>query len=314
MDEQRQVGWFTEEDLAPSQEPRRVVINGRCQLLMSGPDRVVLVLGVPVAHYLEGDQAGAAHAMVSLVDLGHAQQNEVAQAFSCSDRSVRRYQRRFEEGGLAALGRPDGYPVGRPRLKASRIRLVERFKAEGHSNRQIALRLGVDEKAIRKLLKRLGWQGEGPQQPPLPGLETADPKVSGWVPDTTARVLEDQAVEGISGDGGVALGADPKLSASDVGEAFAFSLDTDPRHRVLDRMLACKGLIADALPIFAPGQAVPGAGVLLAVPAILASGVLECATEVYGSLGPAPPIATLSRGSHLLRSRRRSLSMACGPR
>ena len=38
---------------------------------------------------------------------------------------------------------------------------------------------------------------------------------------------------------------------------------------------------------FRPGTAVAGAGVLLAMPALVASGVIECAREVYGNIGPA---------------------------
>ena len=39
--------------------------------------------------------------------------------------------------------------------------------------------------------------------------------------------------------------------------------------------------------MFRPGSRVPDAGVLLAIPALLASGALDCAREVYGSIGPA---------------------------
>jgi hypothetical protein len=51
--------------------------------------------------------------------------------------------------------------------------------------------------------------------------------------------------------------------------------------------MACVGLLDDATPLFRPGTAIPGAGVLLAMPALVASGVIECAREVYGSIGPA---------------------------
>jgi len=47
---------------------------------------------------------------VSLVDQGFAEQSDIAKAFGCSARTVRRHQRRFEEGGLAALGRSGGLP------------------------------------------------------------------------------------------------------------------------------------------------------------------------------------------------------------
>lgn len=46
------------------------------------------------------------------------------------------------------------------------------------------------------------------------------------------------------------------------------------------------GLLDDAAPLFRAGSRVPGAGVLLAIPVILETGVLDSAREVYGSIGP----------------------------
>jgi hypothetical protein len=90
-------------------------INERCVLRTQDGYRVVFVSGIPLAHYAVGDSMSEAHAMVNLVDQGWANQNEVAKAFGCSERTLRRHQRRFEEGGLPALGRGSGYPRGRAR-------------------------------------------------------------------------------------------------------------------------------------------------------------------------------------------------------
>lgn len=65
------------------------------------------------------------------------------------------------------------------------------------------------------------------------------------------------------------------------------SADTDPADRRGDRLLAYLGLLEDAPPLFGSGRDVPRAGVLLALPALIASGVFECAQATYGSLGPA---------------------------
>ena len=67
----------------------------------------------------------------------------------------------------------------------------------------------------------------------------------------------------------------------------AVSFDRDPSDRSVDRAMAALGRLEDAAPMFRNGQRVPGAGVLLAVPALVASGVLEAAREVYKSLSPA---------------------------
>src|SRR5437762_1516224 len=65
------------------------------------------------------------------------------------------------------------------------------------------------------------------------------------------------------------------------------SLDANPLDRSMDRLLAAMGLLYDAVPVFAPTQNLPRAGVLLAIPALVASGLLSMAEKIYGSLGPA---------------------------
>jgi transposase len=77
---------------------------------------------------------------------------EVARAFTRSVRSVRRYQRRYAQGGMTALGREEGWRRGRRRISGKRLRSIDVLKSQGMSNRAIAHRLGVTEKAIRKLV------------------------------------------------------------------------------------------------------------------------------------------------------------------
>lgn len=124
-----------------------------------------------LAEYAATDSLAEAHAMVSLVDQGWANQVEVARTFNCSTRTVRRNQRRFEESGLAALGQPRGYPRGRSRVTGSRRRLVPQLQRTGCSQREIAWRVGVGENAVRKLLRRLGWKANPPIQTELSFLD-----------------------------------------------------------------------------------------------------------------------------------------------
>ena len=95
----------TSYDLFPEawNPPDTLVINDRCLIRTQDGHRVVIVSGVVLAHYALGDRMAEAHAMVSLVEQGWADQNDVARVFGCSARTVRRDQRRFENGGLAAL-------------------------------------------------------------------------------------------------------------------------------------------------------------------------------------------------------------------
>jgi len=231
------------------------VINARCMVRTQDRHRVVIVSGMILAQYAVSDAMSEAHAMVSLIEQGWADQNDVAQAFGHAVRTVRRHQRRFEDGGLAALGHGGGYPKGRRRLRKARHRLIHQLKTEGHSNREIARRTGVSEMAIRKSLRRMGWKERAlePALLPLEGAETAN----------------------------------PNLSAFSAASGVVRSMDPDPADRRGDRLLAYLGLLEDATPLFRSGSGIPRAGVLLALPALIAGGVFECARKIYGSLEPS---------------------------
>ena len=265
------------QDLFPNvRNPKNIrVINERCLIRSQDDYSVVIVSGVVQSQYASTDHMAEAYAMVSLVEQGWADQIQVARAFGCSVRTVRRHQRRFEEGGLAALGHGSGYPEGRRRLAGARTQLIQRLKADGHSNREIARRVGVSEMAIRKMLRRLGWQEPSAEPMPLPldlG-QNANPKVS-----TPATVQSPQ--EPIQT-------ANPSSQVIGSTTALAATCDTDPMNRSGDRLMACLGLLEDAAPLFGSQTKVPRAGVLLALSPLVRSGVFACAQQTYGSLGPA---------------------------
>ncbi|NIR30861.1 MAG: hypothetical protein GWN84_16405, partial [Gammaproteobacteria bacterium] len=65
------------------------------------------------------------------------------------------------------------------------------------------------------------------------------------------------------------------------------SRDRDASDRSFDRQLAAWGLLDDAAPLFRDGSQIPGAGVLLALPSLLESGLLLIARKLYGGIGPA---------------------------
>jgi len=133
--------------------------------------------------------------------------------------------------------------------------LVQQLKAQGHSQREIARRIGVTENAVRKLLRRLGWKAPAPIQAELPFADKAS--------------------------------AHPNLSAFCPAERLVLSRDADPADRRSDRLLARLGLLEDAPPLFGPAADLARAGVLLALPVLVGSGVFACAQEIYGRLGPA---------------------------
>jgi transposase len=272
----------TQEALAlPSPAPSNtVVINARCSLRIEADQRVIVVAGLPVHHYRAEDSVAEAYAMVFLVESGFAQQSDVARAFGRSVRTIRRYQERYARGGMAALGREKGWRPGRRRISGKRLRSIEMLKSQGMSNRAIAHRLGVTEKAIRKLV--------GPSKPAesaqlaLPAImtEAGKPAASGVPSATPSGEDEDRAMES-------AAETVTAPEAVNDDEPLPMSLDRDASDRTLDRQLAHLGLLDDAAPLFCEESSVPGVGVLLALPCLVASGLFEISRKLYGEIGPA---------------------------
>jgi transposase len=262
-----------------------VVINARCSLRIEAGQRVIVVAGLPVHHYRAEDAVAEAYAMVFLVESGFAQQTDVARAFARSVRSVRRYQGRYAQGGMAALGRAEGWGRGRRRISGKRLRSIELLKSQGMSNRAIAHRLGVSEKAIRKLV--------GPSKPiesaqiVFAGMTTA---AAGTLPTTgapSATSTGDDAARAMPLADDRAGGRDPITAPADDDEPVPMSLDRDASDRTFDRQLAYLGLLDDAAPLFREGSSVPGVGVLLALPCLVESGLLRISRKLYGEIGPA---------------------------
>lgn len=253
-----------------------VFVNERVSFRTVEGYRVVSVDGMVLSHYSVEDRMAEAYAMVTLSQAGYADQNDVARAFGYSARSLRRFESRYESGGLQALGRSPGRPAGaRTTGKKQRTRdqTILRLKEAEVSNREIARQLGIDEKAVRKRLRQLGWQ------PPIKQLVFFDEQSSSK-PSPVG-----------SGDGSPTGGASSTESEAPQDEKFSFSLptsfDADPLDRSLDRVFAAIGLLDDAAPLFARASDLPQAGVLVAIPPLVASGVLSVASRVYGSIGPA---------------------------
>ncbi len=262
-----------------------VVINARCSLRIEAGQRVIVVAGLPVHHYRAEDAVAEAYAMVFLVESGFAQQTDVARAFARSVRSVRRYQGRYAQGGMVALGRAEGWGRGRRRISGKRLRSIEMLKSQGMSNRAIAHRLGVSEKAIRKLV--------GPSKPiesaqiVFAGMTTA---AAGTLPTTgapSATSTGDDAARAMPLADDRAGGRDPITAPADDDEPVPMSLDRDASDRTFDRQLAYLGLLDDAAPLFREGSSVPGVGVLLALPCLVESGLLRISRKLYGEIGPA---------------------------
>src|SRR6266478_8405675 len=269
---------------APAPPSGTVLVNDRVSFQTEGKQRVILVHGMFFSHYSADDPAAEAYAMVTLFESGYADQNDIARSFGYSTRTLRRYQQRLQAGGLRALARLPGRPPARtpaPEKVPARDRTILRLKAKERSNRWIAGRLGLSETAIRKALRRLGWN-PGPEPSPLPlpfELEVSASEVDPVAASGTGNPIIQVP------SSAVPLPASPRAPLP--AAAAAKRLDRTPLDRSMDRLLAAMGLLDDALPVFARARNLPRAGVLVAIPALLASGLLSTAEKIYGNLGPA---------------------------
>jgi transposase len=260
-----------------------VCVNDRVSFRTEGTQPVISVHGVVFAHYSVEDQAAEAYAMISLWESEYATQSQIARAFGYSARSLRRYQQRFEAEGIRALVRKSGRPVGRHSGSAKergRDQTILHLKTKGASNRAIAGKLGLSEKAIRKRLRRLGWQPQ--PEPAASGLP--------FEQDTTGDGSSTTAVSGSTVDipkSGAGTAFEQRREMHEDIEPASVRRDLNPLDRSVDRLLAAMGLIEDAAPVFAPAESLPRAGVLLAIPALVASDILPVARQIFGSMGPA---------------------------
>lgn len=240
-----------------------VLINARCTLRRQGALRLVSVAGLPMHHWAASDRIAEAYAMVSLLQCGYAEQTEVARAFGCSTRTVRRLQRRYEIAGISGLGKPAGRPEGTQGTPGLWVRIALALHRSGASVRAIAEHLQLSVGAVSKWLRRLGTPSV---------LVSESERTTEWFDQADSSTCPPESATAASQD------------SREIGSR---SCDYDPTNRQIDRLLARLGHLQDAAPFFASGKQIHRAGVLVAVPALVQTGIFSVAEEVYGSIGPA---------------------------
>jgi transposase len=186
---------------------------------------------------------------------GLAGSGAVADALGIHRTTLYRAVQQFERSGVEGLVPNRRGPKGPSKLTATVIREVENLLDEGTSIRATAAEVGISERGLRHAIARGLVDSDAGKHvrtgsPPSEG-SSADIPLSG----PRERALTDQAcVLGVA------------------------------TTREIDRTLACVGSIDEAKPKFEAAEAVPGAGALLALPALLEEGLIEVGTSVYGNL------------------------------
>jgi transposase len=218
--------------------------------LLAGEDGgLVAVHGLATFAWDAGDEAGRRLAAVQLVRLRAASQGQVAEAFGVDPATVWRWDQALTSGGVAGLVPARRGPKGASKLTPGLAARIAGLDAGGQTLRQIAAATGVSTFTVRAALGRVRPGGQG-----RAGDGDAD---QGSVPDQRDGEAADEPL--------------PVLP--------------DPVPRDGERALARWGLLGEgAEPVFAAGARYPLAGLLLALPALEGTGLLEAARQVYGRL------------------------------
>jgi transposase len=285
-----------------------IFVNPRCVIHEEEDMRVVTYVGMPVFYYHRDDRSAEATFIAQAQEAGFAKGTELAAALGKSVRTVYRMRHRFLYQGVASLTPKKPGPKG-PRLGARREAAIRRWHLEGHSMYWMAQTLRISPQTVKRALKRMGLfpRSEAAGQAELLA-SVEEPRVTagddpgpadgdGPIEQSAGGLGQERAVAeaGAAVNRGSDTGLKADASATEVcakaedatGLQSGTTLDVDPSNRSIDRMLAAAGQLDDAAPLFVAAKDVPRAGVLLAVPALVNSGVFEAADEVYGNIGPA---------------------------
>ena len=219
--------------------------------LVTGDDGggLVSVHGLATFAWDGGDEAGRRLAAVQLVRLRAVSQARAAAAFGVDPVTVWRWDQALAAGGVAGLVPARRGPKRASKLTPELAARIRELDAAGATLAEIAAATGVSTFSVRNALGRVAARG-------LPAA---------------AGAAEDSA--GLDAGGG------------EEGPGAAVPVLPDPVPRDGERALARWGLLGEgAVPVFTPGARYPLAGLLLALPALEDTGLLDAAREVYGQL------------------------------
>ena len=219
--------------------------------LLEGPDGgVVFVFGLATFSYAAGDEAGRRLAAVQLVTSKIATSVDVASAFGVSGVTLWKWRRDYTRAGVAGLVRGRTGPKGPIKLtEALKARIVER-DAAGLTLAKIAAQVGVSTATVRVALGRVSPVGEPAAEPAPSGQASDDP--------ITATATDDVV--------------------DDVGDLVVLAA---PVPRTAERVAARFGDLVEAPVVITEGAQLPLAGVLLALPALEMTGLLDVATKTF---------------------------------
>jgi transposase len=211
--------------------------------------RVVLVSGIVFSSYAVDDSHSERLACVRLRLDGFAQQQEIISVFGHSRATQHRWEQSYLRDGLEGLApyRPSGRPVS---VSKSLEKAVVGLHGQGFGMRRIAHRLGISIAVVRGVYRRHDLRAHGE--------------------------LAQRSLELGPGDDEMEEVGSEATDAADQDEILAGRVDGREEAESWDGLL---------VPRYESGDAIPWAGVLLALPVLRRHRVLEVFSDIYESLG-----------------------------
>jgi hypothetical protein len=228
--------------------PAGAVAIGPLAGLLEDPDvgGVVFVCGLVTFSFAPGDELGRRLAAVQLVTTKIATAVAVAAAFQVGAVTLWRWTAAFESAGVAGLVAGKRGPKAASKLTGDVAARIRDLDAQGLSLAAVGERTGVSTATVRVALGRRKGS-------------------AGWEARQTTDA--DTDTDGTDADAGEVLPVLPM-----------------PRPRTAERALARSGELAQAPPVFTEGAHLPLAGLLLILPALAATGLVEAFESTYGRL------------------------------
>ena len=218
---------------------------------LPGGGGAVWVHGLMTFCWEGGDEAGRRLAAVQLAELKAATQQQIADAFGIGVVTLWRWLDGYRRGGLAGLAAGKRGPKGPSKLTPELTQLIRELAAARESQAAIAAAAGVSTFAVRTALGRV------PARRAAPGA----------------------AADGAADGNAAAAGGEAAWTQDEL------PVLPGPVPRGGERALARYGLLGEgAAPVFTPGARYPLAGLLLALPALAGTGLIQAARDVYGRL------------------------------
>lgn len=246
--------------------PGDAVAIGPSAGLVEGPDGgVVFVFGLATFAFANEDQAARRLAAVQLVATKIANAGEVASAFAVSQATLWRWVGSFNAGGVAGLIRSQPGPKRPSKLTEPVAARIVELAASGMTLLDIGAQVGVSTATVRVALGRVA-----PRRP------AGNDEIA-------------EADEVVAADGDVVepdVAEDADVAENDVAGPGELVVLAPPQARTAERRAARFGELDEAPVVITEGAHLPLLGLLLGLPAVEMTGLLDVAAEVFGPMAP----------------------------